>query len=289
MRCEDIRPDIEAYALSALEPDQAAAVETHVSECKDCAQYLRVYQVAVEHLALAVPLNRAPPRLKNRLLGAVGAPLVFAPPILRNRWVARAIAASLVVFAIGAIAWAVMLSAEVSKLRDDNQQFAELNDLDSEQRNALLRLQGDLFSARSQQNQLSTTLQEQAKLILLALDPDLVPTELQGTALSPNARCNYVWSGKEAVGALTCKDMSSMTSGQSYQLWATKGDKDLALGYFMARTDGTAQLLVKFPTDAPGPVTNFWVTLEQNQVVTRPSNQVVLEKVPPTELAREQP
>ena len=74
----------------------------------------------------------------------------------------------------------------------------------------------------------------------------------------------------------------------TYELWATKGDKTLAVGTFLPRDDGTASLLVKFPTDAEGPVSNLWVTLEQQTSGTRarPSNEVVLFRSPDQQAQR---
>src|SRR5688572_21602006 len=111
LNCEDLREDYEAYALGALEPDQARRVELHVADCYECAQILRAYQVAVEHLALAVPLYKAPPRLKERIMGGIGAsrPAAFAPRFLRNRWWATTAAAVLVAFAVGGLTWAILL------------------------------------------------------------------------------------------------------------------------------------------------------------------------------------
>jgi len=193
----------------------------------------------------------------------------------------------LVAVAVGGIVWAILLSAEVSRLRADNSQLAELSQLDTEQRTALLRLQGDLNSARTEQRKISTTLEEQATLIVIALDPALIPTELQGTSLAPQSRCNYVWSTKQSVGALTCREMPNTAFALIYELWATKGEKTVPLGTFMPRTDGTVQLLVKFPTDVEGPVSNLWVTLEQQASArSKPSSEVVLERAPVQQAAR---
>ena len=156
-----------------------------------------------------------------------------------------------------------------------------MTELDAEQRDALLQLEGKLNSAQNEQQRISTTLEEQATYITVALDPNLVPTELGGTAIAPKSTCNYVWSKKQSVGALTCKDMPSTAFSLVYELWAIKGDRSVALGAFTPRGDGTASLLVRYPDNAAGPVTNLWVTLESDSAVrTVPSSQVVLKPVP---------
>jgi anti-sigma-K factor RskA len=288
LKCENIRDDLEAYVLGALEPEESRAVEAHVASCSDCAQIVRAYRLAVDHLALAVPLVKAPPRLKQRVLGGAGASWPFSlPRILTTRWAAGAAASVLLAFAIGGIAWAIVMSSQVEQLKRDNDALAELSQLDVEQRRALLRLQGDLSSARTEQRRMSTTLEEQATLLVLALDPELVPTDLEGTSLAPSASCSYVWSTKQSVGALTCRDLPGTSFTLTYELWVNKGDTTMAVGTFLPRNDGTAALLVKFPEDVEGPVNNLWVTLESLQVRrAQPSPEVILQRAPDNQANR---
>jgi hypothetical protein len=287
--CARYREDLEAYALGALDPITVRQIEAHLSECRECASIVNAYHRAVEQLALSVPLYRAAPRLKDRVMGGIGAGGVLNRlSFAQRRWAAAAASFALVGLAIGGLVWAIILSSQVERLREDNARLAELTQLDTEQRTALLRLQGDLMSARSEQRRMSTTLEEQATMIILALDPDLIPTELQGTTLAPSAHCNYVWSTDQGAGALTCKGLPTTAFMLTYELWATKGDKTVAVGTFLPRTDGSAQMLVKFPPDTPGPVSNLWVTLEQqqSQVRQRPSSEVVLQTVAGQQAAR---
>jgi hypothetical protein len=285
--CDDIREDLEAFALGVLDDARTDQVADHLTECRECSEIVYDYDMAIESLALAVPLHRANVRVRDRILGAIGA---FPAPVfsmMRRRWWAVSAAAVLLAFAIGGLTWAVVLSSEVSKLKEDNARLAELTELDAEQRAALLQLEGKLNNAETEQQRISTTLEEQATYITVALDPNLVPTELGGTDLAPRASCDYVWSKKQAVGALTCKDMPSTAFALVYELWAIKGDRAVALGAFLPRSDGTASLLVKYPQDAEGPVTNLWVTLEDaNALRSVPSPEVVLKPLPALQASR---
>ncbi len=288
MDCEEARQDLEAYALRALDPAQTRRIATHIAECNACARQARAYQQAVDYLALDVPLYRASPRLKERVMGGIGA---FRPPvyaaIFKHRWIAASAAAVLFAAAIGALVWAVILSREVSRLKDDNANLAVLTQLDASQRAALLSLQGELSNARNDQQKMSSTLDEQSKLIVLALDPGLIPSQLQGTTLAPQSKCNYVWSTTQSLGALTCKDIPGTSSQLAYQLWAVRGDKVIPLASFQPRTDGSASVLVKYPADPTGPVTDMWVTLEQaTSSHSKPSTDVVLQRAAPQQAAR---
>lgn len=270
-----------------LDDARTQQVADHLTECRECSEVVFDYEMAIDNLALAVPLHRANIRVRDRLLGGIGA---FPAPVLsmvRRRWWAVSAAAVLLAFAIGGLTWAIVLSSEVSKLKEQNAQLAELTELDAEQRTALLQLEGKLNSAQNEQQRISTTLEEQATYITVALDPNLDPTELGGTEIAPRASCNYVWSEKQAVGALTCKDMPSTALSLVYELWAIKGDRSVALGAFIPRSDGTASVLVRFPQNAEGPVTNLWVTLEDaSELRSVPSAEVVLKPLPALQAAR---
>lgn len=289
MDCDHVREDIEAYALGALDRASARRLQAHLRVCTACREPARAYGAVADQLALSAPLVKAPPRLKERVLGGIG---VFRPNVTpvtlvrTSRWWAAA-AAVFLAFAVGSIVWAFTLSHQVNNLKADNARLAELTQLDAEQRAALLKLQSELNLAKSQQRQMETTLQDQAILIVLALDPDLIPTELQGTSIAPEAHCRYVWSTKQSLGALTCQRLSAINFMLTYQLWAVRGEKVTSMGIFMPRPDGSAHLLYKPTGEGEGPITNMFVTLEAaSQLARQPSLEVVLEKAPPQQASR---
>lgn len=288
--CFEFRDDIEAYALRALTPEEEARMRVHIRDCADCNEIAESYRLAVDELSLVMPPYRAPTRLKGRIMGGLGVrqTLSVATMLQRNKWIASAAATIVLAFGIGAFAWAISLSTEVDNLRQQNHALEELSQLDAQQRDALLALEGALNSARNEQKKLVTTIEEQATMLVIALDPELVPTELKGTSLAPGAACDYVWSTKQAIGAMTCKELRGVSFGVNYALWAVKGDKVVPIGTFVPRTDGTAQLLVKFPQDAPGPVNDMWVTLERlsSPPKTTPQGEVILSKSPEQQAAR---
>ena len=287
MSCEEIRQDLEAYALGALETPAARTVEAHIAECAECSEIVHDYQHAVAHLSIAVPLYRASPRLKSRVMGGISLNTVSIAPILRSGWVMATAAAVLIGIAIGGAVWASIVSSEVGRLKQQNERLIAISELDAGQRAAILQVQSQLTTARTEQERLSTTLDEYATLVQIALDPDLVPTQLQGTQLASAASCSYVWSVKQSIGALTCKNMPSTSFASSYELWAQKGNDTLPLGTFAPRTDGTASLLVTFPGWATGPMTNLWVTLEpEDGSRGGPSAQVVLQPAPALQAQR---
>ena len=60
--------DLAAYALGALDPERAHAVEAHLAGCERCRADLRWLEPAVDVLAESVAQVSPPPRLRDELL-----------------------------------------------------------------------------------------------------------------------------------------------------------------------------------------------------------------------------
>ncbi|HXH22889.1 MAG TPA: anti-sigma factor [Dehalococcoidia bacterium] len=286
MDCEPVREDIEAYVLGALDAFSTRRLEAHVRTCSSCRDLIRAYGPTVGLIALSAPLQRAPTRLKERVLGGVGAYSATVSPVTlvrSSRWWAAA-AVIFLGLGIGAVAWAFVLSAQVNDLRRDNAALAELSQAGAEDRTRILQLQADVNTAKSQQRAMEAVISDQQALIRLALDPDLIPTDMQGTEIAPQAHCRYVWSSSQSMGALNCQNLPSISFALTYQLWMVRGDRTLSMGTFAARPDGTASLLYKPSGEGSGsslgPITDMFVTLESASSVARqPSQEVLLRRV----------
>ncbi len=284
MDCETGREDIEAYALGALDAASARRLEAHVHTCAGCRDMVNAYTRTVDELPLSVTLVKAPPRLKELVLGGVGAfrPMVTPASLVRtSRWWAAA-AAVFLAFGIGAVVWGLVLSSQVNDLKRDNAALAQLSQSDAEDRMKLLQLQADVNTAKSQQHAMESVISDQAALIRLALDPDLIPTELSATNGAVQTQCRYVWSGTQVAGALNCQNMPAISFALTYQLWAVRGERTVSMGTFTPRPDGTASLLYKPTNDGSGgsgPIVTLFVTLESASSIARqPSAEVILEK-----------
>ena len=71
MKCEQIRENLEAYSVGALEPAEEAEVEQHLAACPDCQQLAAEFSEIVSQLPpvlAAVSAVRPPADLKQRLL-----------------------------------------------------------------------------------------------------------------------------------------------------------------------------------------------------------------------------
>ena len=81
MKHEELRGLIPAYAISALDADELAAVEAHLSDCGECRALAVDYRRLSSDLLYAAPLVAAPAGLTEDLRRRIAAP---APPPARQ-------------------------------------------------------------------------------------------------------------------------------------------------------------------------------------------------------------
>jgi anti-sigma-K factor RskA len=80
---EEIREDLAAYALTALQEDEAERLRAHLGTCDECRRQLRWLEEAVELLPRTVEQLEPPPRLRESIMDAVRAEspeAVLEPP-----------------------------------------------------------------------------------------------------------------------------------------------------------------------------------------------------------------
>jgi anti-sigma-K factor RskA len=99
-----------AYALDALDPDEAEAYERHLSQCEECREQLAELNETATALALATVAPAPPARLRASILDAAAAERSNVVPLLRRRWVARGLAVAAAAAACIAVGLAVSLS-----------------------------------------------------------------------------------------------------------------------------------------------------------------------------------
>jgi anti-sigma-K factor RskA len=93
-----------AYALDALEADDAAAYEAHLGQCERCRDELAALSEAATALAWAPNAPAPPPHLRAAILDAAGPERTNVIPLpVRKPWVFRATAAAAAVAACAAI------------------------------------------------------------------------------------------------------------------------------------------------------------------------------------------
>ena len=99
-----------AYALDALDPDEAEAYERHLSQCAECREQLAELNETAAALAFGTSAPAPPARLRSSILDAAAAERSNVVPLLRRRWVGRGLAVAAAAVACIVVGLAVSLS-----------------------------------------------------------------------------------------------------------------------------------------------------------------------------------
>jgi anti-sigma-K factor RskA len=98
-----------AYALDALDPDEAEAYERHLAQCEECREQLAELSGTATALAFGTVSPAPPTRLRASILDAAAAERTNVVPLLRRRWVARGLAVAAAAVACVVVGLAVSL------------------------------------------------------------------------------------------------------------------------------------------------------------------------------------
>ena len=104
------------YALDALDADERARYEEHLSSCEACREELEGFWSVSGSLAVAAGGPAPPARLRERILEEARNERPNVVPLRRRRWVPRLVPAVAAVAAVAALAlglWSVSLSNDL--------------------------------------------------------------------------------------------------------------------------------------------------------------------------------
>jgi anti-sigma-K factor RskA len=73
MRCAEIHPNLAAFVLGGMEPEEAAEVQRHLASCPDCRRELEELRKVNRALEAAPPPADPPSHLKDEILSQVRA------------------------------------------------------------------------------------------------------------------------------------------------------------------------------------------------------------------------
>ena len=108
----DCGADVAAYALHALDPEEAAAFERHLEQCTICRDELTAFRSVIDALPMSVPAVTAPRRLRRHVMAAVAAePKRTATPPPRRSWLPQfAIVSPRIGMGLAAVVAAVVIA-----------------------------------------------------------------------------------------------------------------------------------------------------------------------------------
>jgi anti-sigma factor RsiW len=278
MKCSEIRPNLEAYVLDALDPLNRARVENHLLRCNACRLTLQDLRKVVGELPQAVGRAsdfRPPSALKDRLMQSVQAEVqahsirdAFAPkataPPARGRW---AMGPRLVMggIAVAAVLMLALLSWSVST--NQRMQQAISDEQATRQQIDALRQQQEL--AIPVFNSLST--QE-----IVLNSPDSNSTAYGKVLVEPY---------KPTI-VFVAYNLPPAPIGEKYHLWTINRGVMELVGEFTPNDRGFA--MVVFVADRTDPVLKEILVTRQSPASIYPSsNRVLVWRADPNDLSED--
>ena len=256
MDCWQVRELLDAYALGAADGHEAAAIEEHVADCVRCWSSLNEVQRVAASLALSTAIEKAPPSLRSRVLANPGErqrpALALVPKRLRGFWPAAT--GVLAAGAVAALAFALVLQAEVNDLQGDRD-----------------RLASDVQNAGG-------VLEEQRQLMAVLAAPDAQQINLQPADPSSEALAVYYWSRSTRTGALLSNNLPPLREGQLYHAWLLTGDEVYDAGSFEA-WNGVGQLSMD-NKDVSGRPVGIGVSIEDAAGAEEPPEMFLFAEFP---------
>ena len=133
----DVHDLTAAYALDALEPDEAQAYEEHLGQCEECREQLAELNEPVGALAFGAVAPAPPPRLRESILSAAAAERSNVIPLRPRKWTPRVLAV-----AAAAACVAVGVGIGISTLRSSGTRVVSAAVVVASDRTATLHVSG---------------------------------------------------------------------------------------------------------------------------------------------------
>lgn len=270
MTHEDIQADLSLFALDALDPDERAAIQDHLSSgCATCQRELATWREVVGAMALNEQ-GSVPPDLKPALMQRLRPdtrPSVV-PLRRRPRWVPIALplaAAAVVLLTFGVVRY-----------------LALRRDLEA-QRQVVMRTSNELAATQDALQRLTEQLAEKEQdvralraALAVVEEPGLQLAHLKQTATAPPAEGHLLISAKTGRALFYGFDLPPAPAGKVYELWwITEREGPLDAGVFQPDPKGLGRLEAAMPTEA-GAIKATAVTIEPAGGVAKPTGPMIL-------------
>lgn len=241
---EQIVDLIPAYALDALDEQEASTVKEHLEACPSCRTELRAYQVIASSMPLAVPQYQPPARVKTALMERVAASQSESQPQAAPQPAPQAAPSWLERFN-------AFLRGGFGPLR-----LAGLAAI-------LVLLASNLLLWRQVAD-------------LRAAQPEMLGViNLTPAGNDPYATGVIIVSADRSHGTLVVDNLRLLPEDQQYQLWLVKDSYRVSGGVFSVDDEGYGALWVH--SDEPlGNFTSFGITIEPHGGSEYPTGERVL-------------
>jgi anti-sigma-K factor RskA len=284
-----------AFALGALDVDEASQVMQHVAACAPCRAAVESWGAVVGLLPYTVAPQAPPVAVKHRLFAMIdissevrpGAPSAAQSRwVVAGRWMSVAAACSLTL----ALVLGLLFVAERGRTET---LMAQLGEREQALQNLSHQSEQERQQLTGQLNQRAQTLQQMnSQLGARALEVQRLAAQLdrerQETIFISNAVGQPLKSAQvgpwgkmfmkpgSTHAVLVVYGLKPPAAGKVYQFWLATAGKQAPLGTLTVGPDGIAKLAI----EAPAPIDSYarvMVTVEQAPGSQSPSNEVILE------------
>lgn len=241
MRPEERQELLAGYALGTLSGTDAEEVEALVRSDSSAAAELSAYHEIVDLIALDVPLRRADPGLRDRVLSAArrgGRPRRRLP-----LWRSIAVAALTAAFVLS-LGWALRLQNDLGDLEDETAALAAVVEADARRLEALVESERDA-TVNELRQQLETVTDDQGFIVEVTTDPDRWEGALSPSEAAHGATGRVVWSRSEQAGVLVLSGLPPLPLASSYQVWLDDGFELVPGPVFVPDASGDAEVLLR--------------------------------------------
>jgi len=245
-----VRPDereelLAGYALGTLSAPDATDVESLVATDSTAAEDLARYHELVELIALSVPMRRADPQLRQRVLAAARREARGR----RLRWprLRRVLpAAAALAIAVVAVGWGLSLRATVGELRAESAALRVLVQSAAKRLDAIDGGQPGAAGSRSLALQIATALQDQQVITAVQTDPEVESTNLEPTLYGHGAGGRYLRSAAADAAVIVARGLPQLPVGSVYRVWMDDGFSQLmASATFVPDGSGNVQVVLR--------------------------------------------
>ena len=237
--CQPFYDLLPAFALEALDSDEARTLETHLKTCPDCQASLEEYRAVSDGLMFALPPKAPPPRVRARWIASL-APAKAPASSARRAWPIWQFA--------GGLALVVLLVLNVSTL-------SQLQAL--------------------QRQQMSLTQQLQTSQTALALVA--YPEGRTLTVTGQQATGTLVLNSELKSGVLFAWGLQTLDAAHTYQIWLIQPDGRRVSGGLFRPEPSQPFVSVIIPSSRPfSDFTGLGVTVEPSGGSPAPTGPKVL-------------
>ena len=235
-------------ALDALDGEEARDFADHTPGCEDCRRELQAFARVSAQIALDTAPVAPPPRLKQRVLGAVGVTTPTGP--------VRAMPAPQ---AWPTSRWPLTLAATLAFALGLALMYMTAQNVGQKRHAALLERQ----------------IQQQAAVQEMMADPSAHTVTLAGLPAAPRAGGRVVWSAQKKRALLMASGLAPAPAGKVYEVWVIAGAAPVPSGLFHVDPTGRATVDLPWLAETES-VKTFAVTVEPEGGTPAPTGAMVL-------------